>query len=178
VDRAPVESFHAPKSVGHEHTFSVDTADRGRLEATLLDLAESVASRLRRHDLVAGAVQLKLRYEGFETLTRQAPLPSQTHESDALYDTTVALLARTLVDGRAVRLIGLTAISLTDAQQLTLFDAPARRDRLTRSIDAVRERFGERAITRARLLRDRPTRRFDFGERPAAPPGAADDSGD
>jgi len=178
VDTAPVQPFHAPKSVGHEHTFSIDTSDRGRLEATLLDLAESVGSRLRGHDLVAGAVQLKLRYEGFETLTRQAPLPSQTHEADLLYDTTVALLQRTLVNGRAVRLIGLTAISLTDVQQLTLFDTPARRDRLTRSIDAVRERFGERAITRARLLRDRPGRRFDFGERPAPPPGSADDSGD
>ena len=178
IDRAQVQPFHAPKSVGHEHTFSVDTTDRGRLEATLLDLAESVASRLRRHDLVAGAVQLKLRYEGFETLTRQAPLPSQTHESDVLYHATVSLLRRTLVDGRAVRLIGLTAITLADVQQLTLFDAPARRDRLTRSIDAVRERFGDRAITRARLLRDRPSRRFDFGERPAAPPGPADESGD
>ncbi len=74
--------------------------------------------------------------------------------------------ARTQVAGRGVRLIGLTAISLTDAQQLTLFGAPARDDRLSRSIDAVRERFGEEAITRARLLTDRPHRRFDFGERP------------
>jgi len=37
----------------------------------------------------------------------------------------------------------------------------------------VRERFGDRAITRARLLSDRPRRRFDFGERPEAP--ASDD---
>jgi DNA polymerase-4 len=178
VDRASVQPFHAPKSVGHEHTFGTDTADRERLEATLLDLAESVASRLRRHDLVAGAVQLKLRYAGFETLTRQAAMPSQTHESDVLYATTVGLLRRTLADGRAVRLVGLTAISLTDAQQLTLFDGPGRRDRLTRSIDQVRERFGDGAITRARLLRGRPARRFDFGERPAPPSDAADESED
>ncbi len=51
-----------------------------------------------------------------------------------------------------MRLVGVTAISLTDAQQLTLFDAPDRTDRLTRSIDAVRDRFGEHAIMRARLL--------------------------
>lgn len=169
-DPSPVEPFHAPKSVGHEHTFSVDTADPGRLEATLLDLAESVASRLRRHDLAAGAVQLKLRYEGFETLTRQAPLPRQTRESEPIYAAGVALLRRTLVEGRAVRLIGLTAISLTDAQQLTLFDAPERGDRLARTIDTLRERFGDGAVTRARLLTEAPRRRFDFGERPDAPP--------
>ena len=169
IDRSDVHPFGAPKSIGHEHTFHVDTRDIGRLETTLLDLAESVASRLRRHHLVAGGVQLKLRYEGFETLTRQAALPSQTREADPLYATALALLRRTLVGDRAVRLIGLTAISLGAAQQLTLFDGADRNDRLTRSIDLVRERFGDRAITRARLVRDRPHRRFDFGERPDGP---------
>jgi DNA polymerase-4 len=166
VDRARVAPFGAPKSVGHEHTFGHDTADPARIEATLLDLAESVGTRLRHHRLAAGAVQLKLRYEGFETLTRQAPLPRQTRESELLYAGARDLLRRTLVPGRGVRLIGITAIALTDAQQLTLFDGDERSDRLTRSIDAVRERFGERSIVRARLLRERPARRFDFGERP------------
>ncbi len=169
VDEAAVQPLQAPKSIGHEHTFEVDTADRRRLEATLLDLAESVASRLRRHHLAAGALQLKLRYEGFETLTRQAALSHQARESEPLYETAVALLGKTLVEGRGVRLIGLTAISLSEAQQLTLFDGAGRNDRLAQSIDVVRERFGERAITRARLLTERPHRRFDFGERPAAP---------
>ena len=173
-DRSAVQTMHAPKSVGHEHTFDTDTAEVGRLEATLLDLAESVASRLRRHDLAAGTVQLKLRYEGFETLTRQAPLPRQTRESAPLYAATLALLRKTLVAGRGVRLIGLTAINLAGTQQLTLFDSPERNDRLIRSIDVVRDKFGDGAITRARLLRDRPTRRFDFGERPAAPGGSED----
>jgi len=168
-DRSPVHPMQAPKSVGHEHTFDTDTADVARLEATLLDLAESVASRLRRHDLAAGSVQLKLRYEGFETLTLQAPLPRQTREPQPLYAAVLALLRRTLITGRGVRLIGLTAINLTDAQQLTLFDSSERTDRLTRSIDVVRDRFGEGAITRARLLIERPARRFDFGERPEGP---------
>jgi DNA polymerase-4 len=169
VDPGTVATMPAPKSIGHEHTFGADTRDRSRLTATLLDLAESVGSRLRHHDLAARAVQLKLRYEGFETLTRQAPLPRQTRESEPLYATALALLDKTLVEGRGVRLIGLTAISLTDAQQLTLFDDGDRQDRLARSIDAVRDRFGDRAITRARLLRERPVRRFDLGERPATP---------
>jgi len=118
--------------------------------------------------MAAGAVQLKLRYEGFETLTRQMPLSRQARESEPLYEAAVTLLRRALVAGRGVRLIGVTAISLSDAQQLTLFDA-VRTERISRSIDAVRERFGERAITRARLLGDAPQRRFDFGERPAVP---------
>jgi DNA polymerase-4 len=169
MDPSRVFSGQAPKSVGHELTFDTDVTDPARLEATLLDLAESVASRLRRHDLAAGAVQLKLRYEGFDTITRQAPLDHHTRESEPIYYVGVALLRKARATDRAVRLIGLTAINLTDAQQLTLFDAPARADRLTQSIDAVRERFGEEAITRARLVGRRDRRRPDFGERPEAP---------
>jgi DNA polymerase-4 len=170
IDPSPVVPFQAPKSIGHEHTFEHDTIEPSKLEATLLDVAESVASRLRHHDLSAGAVQLKLRYEGFETLTRQAPLPRQTRESEPLYDAGVALLRRTLVAGRGVRLIGLTAINLSDRQQLTLFDRADRGEWLARSLDVVRERFGESAITRARLLTEKPNRRFDFGEKPANKP--------
>ena len=165
-DPSRVVPSQAPKSIGHEHTFEHDVVDPRFLESTLLDLAESVATRLRRHHMAAGAVQLKLRYEGFETLTRQEPLPHQTRDSETLYLAGVELLRRTLAPGRAVRLVGLTAINLADVQQLTLFDGGDREDRLSASIDAVRERFGENAITRARLLTDRPRRRFDFGERP------------
>jgi DNA polymerase-4 len=169
IDQSAVVPTQAPKSIGHELTFDRDVVDPARLEATLLDLAESVASRLRAHHLAAGAVQLKLRYEGFETLTRQMPVPHQTRESEPIYAAGVGLLRKTLVRDRAVRLIGLTAINLTDLQQLTLFDAADKTDRITASIDVVRERFGEKSITRARLIGHRDRRRFDFGERPDAP---------
>jgi DNA polymerase IV len=169
VDPSRVSSGQAPKSIGHELTFNHDVTDPARLEATLLDLAESVATRLRNHHMAAGAVQLKLRYEGFDTITRQAPLGHQVRDSEPIYQLGVSLLHKALSPERAVRLIGLTAIHLSDVQQLTLFDAPDRTDRIAQSIDAVRERFGEKAITRARLIGHRDHRRPDFGERPEAP---------
>jgi DNA polymerase-4 len=169
VDPSRVVTGQAPKSVGHELTFDHDVTDPARLEATLLDLAESVASRLRHHELAAGAVQLKLRYEGFDTITRQAPLGHQVRDSERLYEMGVTLLRKAVSGDRAVRLIGLTAINLSEVQQLTLFDAPDRTDRIAQSIDAVRERFGDKAITRARLIGHRDHRRPDFGERPEAP---------
>jgi DNA polymerase-4 len=160
IDRSPVVSGHAPKSIGHEHTFNVDVTERSGLEGTLVWLADSVASRLRRHSVAAGGVQLKLRYEGFETLTRQMTLPHPTTDAHVMLKVVHRLLDRTLEPGRAVRLIGITAISLVDAQQLTLFDDGQRVQRLAEATDAVREKFGERAITRARLLREAPERRF------------------
>jgi len=169
IDPSPVVPSQAPKSIGHELTFDHDVFDPARLEATLLDLAESVATRLRHHGMAAGAVQLKLRYEGFDTITRQAPLDHQARDAEPIYELGVALLRKARAPERAVRLIGLTAIHLSEYQQLSLFDAPDKTDRLTRSIDSVRKRFGERAITRARLISHRDHRRPDFGERPEAP---------
>jgi DNA polymerase-4 len=174
IDASPVVPSQAPKSIGHELTFNHDVTDSARLEATLLDLAESVASRLRHHGMAAGAVQLKLRYEGFDTITRQAPLDHQARDSEPIYELGVALLHKARSPERAVRLIGLTAIHLSEYQQLSLFDAPDRTDRISRSIDAVRERFGEKAITRARLIGHRDRRRPDFGERPEAPSSEPD----
>jgi DNA polymerase-4 len=160
IDRSRVSSGQAPKSIGHEHTFDTDVTDRSGLDGTLLWIAESVASRCRRHHVAAGGVQLKLRYEGFETLTRQIQLPHPTTDGQLILEAARGLLDRALEPGRAVRLIGITAISLADAQQLTLFEDGPRVQRLAEATDAVRDRFGDRAITRARLLREAPERRF------------------
>ncbi len=170
IDPSPVVPWLAPKTIGHEHTFDHDVVADATLDATLLDLADSVAGRLRGHDLAARGIQLKLRYEGFDTITRQAILPRPTRESRPIYEAAIALLRRARSASRAVRLIGVTAIHLTDAEQLTLFDGASREARLEATIDDVRARFGDAAITRARLLSDRPRRRFDFGERPQVAP--------
>lgn len=171
IDPSPVVPSVAPKTIGHEHTFEHDVVGDEQLEATLLDLADSVAGRLRRARLAARGVQLKLRYEGFDTITRQQMLPRPTREASVLYESAVRLLRAARTGDRAVRLVGVTGIHLTDAEQLTLFDAAADREAvLEATVDAVRERFGDAAITRARLLRSRPARRFDFGAKPAPPP--------
>src|SRR5271157_4124301 len=46
---APVGAAEAPKSISHEHTFSQDTADVERIEATLSRLCQLVGRRLREH---------------------------------------------------------------------------------------------------------------------------------
>ena len=171
IDSWPVEALHRPKSVGHERTFSHDVTSHEVLETSLLELAESVALRLRDAGLAAGGVQLKLRFEGFETLTRQTVLPQQARAAEPLYAAARALLAKALRSDRAVRLIGLTAIHLDEAQQLTLFDAQAEPERLARSVDAVRAKFGDGAITRARLLGARPKQPSISGRVSAPDPG-------
>jgi DNA polymerase-4 len=157
LDDRPVVSQHEDaKSVGHEHTYDVDTADLARLRRTLLDLSDSVAARLRAHGLRGRTVTLKYRDEDFRTLTRAETIPAPTDAGDRLFEVAWRLFQKAH-GRRKVRLLGVSVSGFARGPQLGLFgEAPSRADALR---DAVRERFGDDALTRASLLSPRGTPR-------------------
>ncbi len=153
IDPSPVGDGAATKSVSHEHTFDVDTADWEVIERTLLALSEGVAGRLRAGGVKAGTVAVRLRDSDFVTISRQRTLKAPTDLTEPIWRTALSLV-RPEVRGMRVRLLGVAASHLTDREQLALFGADdERRRRAVEASDAIRERFGTRAITRARLLR-------------------------
>jgi DNA polymerase IV len=164
LDDRPVEPEQEAKSIGAEHTFAEDTADRALLRQTLLGLADRVGRRLRQEGLVAGGVTLKYRDAQFRTLTRAASLPQPTDMEDDLFREAWRLLRELAAGGDLVRLLGVTATRLapTDAPvggQLGLFPpGPSPRQALARTVDAIRDRFGSAAITRASLAEPARTR--------------------
>jgi DNA polymerase-4 len=153
-DDDPVADPAAAKSVSHEHTFDVDTADRDVIERTLLAMADGVAGRLRAAGLKASTVSVKIRDSSFRTITRQRTLPAPTDLAEPIWR--VALeLARPEVRGIRVRLLGVGTSNFAEPSQLPLFggeEGEARRRAATEASDKIRRRFGERAVTRARLL--------------------------
>ncbi len=155
VDADPVGGRDAAKSVSHEHTFDVDTSDREVIERTILGMAEGVAGRLRDSGVKAATVTVKIRDSSFRTITRQRTLPEPTDLTEPIFRTAMEL-ARPEVRGLRVRLLGVGASGLGERDQLALFaDVDPRRRRVVEAADAVRHRFGERAITRARLVGSR-----------------------
>ncbi|MEA2550049.1 MAG: polymerase [Chloroflexota bacterium] len=152
MDDDPVGDRDAAKSIGHEHTFDVDTSDREVIERTLLGMSEGVAGRLRDSGVRASTITVKIRDTTFRTITRQRTLPEPTDLTDPIFRTALEL-ARPEVRGLRIRLLGVTASGLGEREQLSLFAADdPRRRKVTEAADAVRHRFGERAITRARLV--------------------------
>jgi DNA polymerase-4 len=152
LDEREVESHSSEaKSVGQEHTYDRDTADRAQHRRTLLGLCDGVARRLREQRLQCSTVTLKHRDEAFRTVTRATTLPAPTDRSDALFDTAWALLER-LPAGK-VRLLGVYASSFGAARQLMLdlAEEPEAKS-ADRVRDAVARRFGDGALTRASLL--------------------------
>jgi DNA polymerase IV len=152
IDADPVHDGDPAKSVGHEHTFDVDTSDRETIERTLLGMADGVAGRLRTAGVRAGTVTVKIRDTSFRTITRQRTLTEPTDLTEPIYR--IALeLARPELRGIRVRLIGVTASNLGEREQLALFsDEDPKRRRAIEAADAVRRRYGSGSVTRARLL--------------------------
>jgi DNA polymerase-4 len=157
VDPDPVSDRAPAKSIGHEHTFDVDTSDRDVIERTLLAMAEGVAGRLRASGVKAGTVTVKIRDSTFRTITRQRALPEPTDLTEPIWRAALEL-ARPEVRAIRVRLLGVTASNLGERVQLQLFSGEGgsgdggRGRRLIEAEDAIRRRYGERAVTRARLL--------------------------
>ena len=147
------------KSLGQEHTFGADTRDARVLRGALLDLADSVARRLRSHGLLARTVTLKYRDEDFHTVTRAETLKAPTDSGASIFKVASSLFG-SVHGSRRVRLLGIYASGF-GAPQLGLFsEPPSRADRVR---DALEKRFGEGAVTRASLLpkpgQARPRRR-------------------
>jgi DNA polymerase-4 len=152
MDPDPVHDGDPAKSVGHEHTFEVDTSDPELIERTLLAMADGVAGRLRSAGVRAGTVAVKIRDSGFRTITRQRTLAEPTDMTGPIYATALEL-ARPEIRGMRVRLLGVTASNLGEREQLALFEVgEPRHRRAVEAADAVRRRYGEGAVTRARLL--------------------------
>jgi DNA polymerase IV len=155
IDDRPVTPHRAPQSIGSETTFAEDTDDAEILRRTLLELAEKVGQRLRAEGFMAMKVTLKYRDADFVTLTRTRSLPEPTAVAIDIYHAASELLGQVPSMRRRVRLLGIAASELTvpALQQLSLFSAMThKRLQAERAEDAIKARFGPRAITRAALL--------------------------
>ena len=144
-----------PKSISHENTFGEDTADGNRLETVLLKLSEMVAKRLREQELYSKTIQLKLRYQDFTTITRASSLDHATQLDREIAGAVIQLFRQAWDRRTPIRLLGVHAGNLHPAEgQMNLLAEPeiARLRDAFRSVDHIRNRFGEASISLAKTL--------------------------
>ena len=106
IDLRPVSIEHERKSVSRETTFERDLSELKNLKHHLWRLSRSLARRLERNGVVAGTITLKLRYQDFETLTRQMSLDVPIGDEVRIYEVALVLLRQTWDCQRPVRLLG------------------------------------------------------------------------
>ncbi|MDR3584996.1 MAG: DNA polymerase IV [Desulfosporosinus sp.] len=154
IDDRPVESDRVAKSIGRETTFATNIIDRDLLETELLKIAVDVGRRLRKEAFRGKTITLKVRYDDFRTVSRSHTLSQATDLDDVIYKEGCNLFKEVSLK-QPLRLIGLTLHNLTDKveRQLSLFCEPQKdNETLTKVIDVLKEKYGEKSITRARLL--------------------------
>lgn len=138
-----------PKSISHEHTFNEDTADRALLRSTLVHLCERVMKRLRAHGFQARNTQLKLRFEGFETITRARSLGEATDIDKIVIDSILSLFDTNWPRGRKVRLLGVQVSQFTTElpqPNLLTGNEDFKWRGALKAADKLKDKFGEGAL--------------------------------
>jgi DNA polymerase-4 len=104
-------------------------------------------------------VQVKIRRSDFRTVTRQRSLRPPDNGTDQLFAIARDLLAIWLArnPGQRIRLLGVGGTNLAPAEQRDLFsdDDASSSTAVDRTVDEIRDRFGNASVSRARIL-DRP----------------------
>ena len=150
ADREPV------KSVGNGTTFPKNLTQMDEVRTGLALLSDSVAMRLRKQGLYCGGVQVTLRYADFKTVSRQSRLSASTHLMKDIYEEALALTKALWAAPAPIRMLTVTALYITEEaesyQQMDLLqtgtakESNAKREKLEKAMDGIREKFGHGSI--------------------------------
>lgn len=155
IDESPVvpaEEAPEVKSVGHSMTLERDIEAREAILRYLLQLAEMVGRRARRHRVEGKTVTLTIRYADFSTFSRQASGLAFTNRSDLIFKEAVDILDGITLT-QPVRLLGVRLSNLRhNGEQLPLFTDERKKALSTAAMDDVNNRFGEFMVTYGSLV--------------------------
>ena len=147
IDERPIISSRQVKSIGDESTYEYDLTDRRAIDREIAIHSDIVAQRLRRHDLAARTISLKIRFASFKTIMRSLSLEEGTNLQETIDSACQTLLSRIpLAEG--IRLIGVTASNLGAPLSIpSLFsDKEEKRARAARAMDSIQEKYGRKAL--------------------------------
>lgn len=147
IDERPIISSRQVKSIGDESTYEYDLTDRRAIDREIAIHSDIVAQRLRRHDLAARTISLKIRFASFKTIMRSLSLEEGTNLQETIDSACQTLLSRIpLTEG--IRLIGVTASNLGAPLSIpSLFsDKEEKRARAAKAMDSIQEKYGRKAL--------------------------------
>lgn len=116
-DERPVVTETEPVSMSRETTFERDlhaVRDRAELGAVFTRLCEQVAADLKRKGYEGRTIGIKLRYDNFQSVTRDQSLDDYTQDAQRIRQVAGQCLKRVQLD-RRIRLLGVRVGSLVKA---------------------------------------------------------------
>ncbi len=155
IDERPIISSRQVKSIGDESTYEYDLTDRPTIDREIAIHSDIVAQRLRRHDLAARTISLKIRFASFKTIMRSLSLEEGTNLQETIDSACQTLLSRIpLTEG--IRLIGVTASNLGAPLSIpSLFsDKEEKRARAAKAMDSIQQKYGRKALRKGFWLEE------------------------
>ncbi len=155
-DPRPVRTGRRRRSIGSQRALGRRPRSFEELDATVVAIVDRLARRLRAGKRVCRTVVLRLRFGDFSRATRSHTLPQATARTHDILDTARGLLATAtpLIEAQGLTLVGLSLTNLEDEDRIQLA-LPFERlhdAALDIALDAIRDRYGSDAVTRAVLL--------------------------
>ncbi len=157
LSRSSVAPVREHKSVSSETTFDRDTNDLKRIKEYLLIQSEEVGRELRKKNVKAKTIQIKIKESDFRLRTRSRTLTVPTQSSDIIYKTAADLLDN-FKASKKIRLIGVGAagfVPLSSPIQLDLFENIKKKDNrwetVDKTVDKISKKFGKDVVKRATL---------------------------
>lgn len=145
------------KGYGNAMTTPVDVVNMPYAQQILLCLCETVASRMRRDGQTGACVGVHIRTSDFRDYGCQRQLSSPTNVTTEIYHGACSLLEELWDKQTPLRQLGvrMMKVSKENCRQYSLFDEKdyGRMEQLDAAVDGIREKFGDKAICHASVLK-------------------------
>ena len=147
------------KGIGNSVTTPRDLTNNNDVKLLMYVLAESVARRLRAHNLKGRTIQVWVRAHDLETFEKQGPLQNYTYVSTEIAEKAYEIFTGFWKWEKNIRAVGIRVTNLAEADnnvQLSFLEDDTRQKKeiVEQCIDSIRKRFGYYSVQRAFLLTD------------------------
>ncbi|GHU80929.1 DNA polymerase IV 1 [Clostridia bacterium] len=161
------------QSVGNGMTFKRNLVSRGDIHTAVIFLADSVATRMRRHGVKCLSVQVTIKDANLKVITRQKQTSSPTWLAADLARESMELIEANWKIGVPIRMLTITAGKLVDeeesAEQLSFFAVPGtdkgneKREKLEKALDGIRGKYGSRSVSPGSVVKNDLGINEDYG---------------
>lgn len=149
------------KGYGNSVTTAEDVLTHQQAYQVLLSLCETVASRMRQDDKCGRCVSVHLRTNEFKHFSHQSVLTGSTNMTSQIFEAACRVFDEAWDGVTPLRQLGvqMTRISSESYQQYDLFSGVSpeqyeKKLRLDETVDALRDKFGEDIIRRAKFAQN------------------------
>ena len=149
------------KGFGNSVTTAQDVVTHPQAHQVILSLCETVASRMRKDGKCGSCVSVHLRTNAFQHFSHQAMLTGATNITSEIFEAACRVFDEAWDGVTPLRQLGvqMTRLSAEPYQQYDLFSGMSpqqfeRKLKLDEAVDALRDKFGEDIIRRAKFAQD------------------------